>query len=368
MKIKRAYKFRFYPDSEEATMLSRTFGCRRFIFNWGLERRQKSYAEGNPSNYNKDAAALSLLKKDPEKQWLKEVSSVALQQALKDLDKAYEAFFAKRAKFPQFKRKEGKQSFRLMQNGFTYSLGRLQLAKMSRPLKVVWSRPFKGEPSQVTVSRDTAGHYFVSLLVEEEAKPLPPSSRGEAIDLGLSTFATFSSDRPAVAPPRFLKTLLDRVRRLSRKKKGSKNRAKARARLARLHARIADCRNDFLHKLSTTLVRENQALYVESLKVANLMKNSRLARAIGDAAWGEFLRQLEYKCAWYGRYIWQAPPMFPSSKRCSACGFKLKTLPLSVREWTCPECGTIHDRDKNAALNLEMEGTLALRTAGHAGF
>jgi putative transposase len=258
-----------------------------------------------------------------------------------------------------------------MKNGFTFAAGRLQLAKMKAPLDVKWSRQLPGHPSQVTVSKDAAGRYFVSLLVEEDVAPLPRSSRGEAIDLGLSTFATFSSDRPSVAPPRFLKTLLDRVRRLSRslsrKQKGSKNRAKARRRLARMHARIADCRNDFLHKLSTTLVRENQALYVESLKVVNMMKNSRLARAIGDAAWGEFLRQLEYKCEWYARYLWQAPVMFPSSKRCSACGFKLKKLPLSVREWTCPDCGTIHDRDKNAASNLELEGKLAFSTAGHAG-
>jgi putative transposase len=371
MKILRTYRYRFYPDAVEAVQVARTFGCRRFIFNWALDRRQKCYAAGEPSNYNKDSAALTSLKKDPERKWLKEVSSVALQQALKDLDDAYQNFFSKKSAFPRFKRKEGWQSFRLMKNAFTYSPGKLQLAKMGKPLNVVWTRPFKGVPSQVTVSRDSAGRYFVSLLVEEDVKSFVANGKCEGIDLGLSTFATFSSARPSVAPSRFLKTLLERVRRLSRalsrKHKASKNRAKARKRLARLHARIADCRNDFLHKLSTTLVRENQALFVESLKVVNLMKNSRLARAIGDAAWGEFLRQLEYKCEWYGRYLWQAPSNFPSSKRCSACGFKLKVLPLSVRKWTCPECGVMHDRDKNAASNLLNEGLLVFSTAGHAG-
>ena len=323
-----------------------------------------------PTPYQDDSSALTLLKKEPAYAWLNDVSSVALQQEVRHLDSAFKNLFSGRSRFPRFKRKQAAQSFSLMRNAFTFHDGKLTLAKMKDPLDVRWSRELPGAPSSVTVSRDAAGRHFVSLLCKVEVSELPKSDKATAFDLGLSSFLTFADDRPPVAPPKLLAKLLHRVRRLSRalsrKTKGSKNRSKARERLAGLHARIRDRRSDFLHKLSTGLIRENQAASAETLSIRGMMK-SRLARSIGDAAWGELLRQLAYKASWYGRTFWQAPRSLASSKTCKDCGFKLKALALSTRSWVCADCGSMHDRDKNAARNILAAGIRATSTAGRAG-
>ena len=349
--------------------MAQHFGCVRFVYNYMLARRQQRHQDGQRSSYGDDAAALTLLKRAPGYEWLRDVSIVALQASLQHLDTAYRNFFARRTKFPRFKRKHAAQSYSLMRNGFTLREGQLTLAKMKEPLDVRWSRALPGVPSSVTVSRDPAGRYFVSLLCEEDIAAHRLTDKVVAGDLGLSTFLTFADQRPSIEPPKFLAEMLHRVRRLSqalsRKAKGSKNRDKARRRLARLHARVADARKDFLHKLSTQLIRENQAVFMEDLCIKGLMRTN-LARSIGDAAWGELLRQLAYKAKWYGRTYWQADRYFASSRTCHACGFKLRALPLSVREWTCPECGEILDRDKNAAKNILAAGLIATATAGRA--
>ncbi|MNR71415.1 putative transposase [compost metagenome] len=367
--VKRAYKFRFYPTPAQRVTLAQHFGCTRFVYNHMLARRQQRRAEGLSSSYNDDAAALTLLKREPKFEWLKEVSIVALQAAVRNLDTAYKNFFARRARFPVYKRKQASQSYTLMRNGFTLREGKLTLAKMKEPLDVRWSRALPGVPSSLTVSRDAGGRYFVSLLCEVEVEPLPASVSVTAFDLGLSAYLTFP-DGTTVAPPKFLAQLLRRVRHLSqalsRKEKGSSNRAKARTRLAQLHNRVADMRRDFLHKLSTGLIRENQAVFAETLSIKGLLR-TRLARGISDAAWSELLRQLAYKAQWYGRTFWQAPRNFASSKTCSECGFKLQTLTLSMRSWTCPGCASSHDRDANAARNLLAAGISATSTAGRAG-
>ncbi|QQX88945.1 transposase [Cupriavidus necator] len=370
MYVKRAYRFRFYPTLAHEPVFSQHFGCVRFVSNHMLARRQQRYTDKQPTSYKDDSSALTLLKKDPAYAWLNDVSSVALQQALRHLDSAFKNFFSGRARFPRFKRKQAAQSFTLMRNAFTLRNGKLTLAKMKEPLDVRWSRELPCEPSSVTVSRDAVGRYFVSLLCEMEVSALPESDKTTAFDLGLSSFLTFADDRSPVAPQKFLAKLLHRVRplsrALSRKINGSKSRAKARERLARLHARIRDMRRDFLHKLSTGLIRESQAVFAETLSIRGMLK-SRLARSIGDAAWGELLRQLAYKASWYGRTFWQAPRTFASSKTCSDCGFKLKALALSTRSWICPDCGSIHERDKNAARNILAAGIQATSTAGRAG-
>ena len=351
-------------------MLSQHFGCVRFVSNHMLACRQQRYRDKQPTSYQDDSSALNLLKKEPAYAWLNDVSSVALQQAVRHLDSAFKNLFSGRSRFPRFKRKQAAQSFSLMRNAFTLRDGKLPLAKMKEPLDVLWSRKLPCAPSSVTVSRDAAGRYFVSLLCEVEGFALPKNDKATAFDLGLASFLTFADDRPSVFPPKFLAKLLHRVRwlsrALSRKTNGSKNRAKARKRLARLHARIRDRRSDFLHKLSTGLIRENQAVFAETLSIRGMVK-SRLARSIGDAAWGELLRQLAYKASWYGRTFWQAPRSLASSKTCSDCGFKLKVLALSMRSWSCPECGSVHDRDKNAARKILAAGIQATSTAGCAG-
>ncbi|MFM0033996.1 RNA-guided endonuclease TnpB family protein [Paraburkholderia strydomiana] len=369
MPVKRAFRFPFYPTAEQEQQLAQHFGCVRFVYNHMLARREQRYKDGLKSSYVDDAAALTALKQTPGCVWLREVSIVALQASLRHLETAYKNFFAHRAGFPRFKCKRAAQSYSLMRNGFTLRGGKLTLAKMAAPLDVRWSRQLPGTPSSLTVSRDAAGRYFVSLLCDDEVAPLPVSDKVIAADLGLTHFLTFADDQPPLSPPKFLAELLHRVRRLSRalsrKQQGSKNRNRARQRLARLHARIADSRKDFLHKLSTQLIRENQAVFMEDLCIKGMMR-SHLARSIGDAAWSELLRQLAYKAAWYGRTYWQVDRFFASSKTCHACGFKHKSLPLNIRQWACPACGEIHDRDRNAARNILTAGLLATRTAGRA--
>ncbi len=367
--VKRAFKYRFYPTDEQAAELSRTFGCVRLVYNRALEERTRAwYGEQRRISYVQSSAALTEWKKTAELAFLSDVSSVPLQQALRHLQTAFGNFFARRAKYPRYKsRKTSRASAEYTRSAFTWREGRLTLAKTAEPLDIRWSRPLPegAEPTTVTVSRDAAGRWFVSLLVEDTIVPAPVTSAAVGLDAGVTSLVTLSTGEK-IANPRHGRRdrarLAKAQRELSRKAKGSANREKARRKVARVHARIADRRRDFLHKLTTRLVRENQTVVIEDLTVRNLLKNGRLARAISDAAWTDLRMMLEYKCAWYGRELVTVDRWFPSSKLCGACGTVREKLRLNVREWTC-DCGAVHDRDVNAARNILAAG-LAVSACG----
>jgi len=369
--IKRAYRFRFYPTPEQKLILARTFGCARFAYNHMLRLRTDAWFQRQERiGYHETSAALTKLKREPEFAWLNEVSSVPVQQALRHLQTAFANFFAKRARYPSFKRKDGPQSAEYTTSAFKWDGGVLKLAKMDAPLTVRWSRslPKGATPTTVTVSRDTAGRYFVSILCDDTVSTKRKAEGRVGIDLGLTHFAILSTGEKIAAPNTFRNNeakLAKLQRRLAKKTRGSARRAKAKLKVARLHAKIADSRRDFLHKLSTRLINENQVIAVESLSVSNMQKNRCLSKSIGDASWSEFVRQLEYKAHWYGRTLVGIDRWYPSSKRCSDCGHTVAMMPLNVREWTCPECGSIHDRDVNAARNVLAAG-LAVSAHGES--
>lgn len=362
--IKRAYKYRFYPTNEQAELLAQTFGCVRFVYNSILRWRIDAfYQRKEKIGYVGASARLTEIKKDPELAFLSDVSCVPLQQCLRHQQTAFKNFFEGRAKYPKFKSKRHRQSAEFTRSAFTYRDGKLYLAKSKTPLDIRWSRALPSEPSTVTVSMDSAGRYFVSCLCDFEPIKLPVTPSVIGIDLGLKDlFITDKGER--VGNPRhtakYAARLAKAQRRLSKKKLGSKNRAKARQKVAKIHAKISDCRQDNLHKLSRRLINENQVICVESLKVKNMLRNPRLSKAIADAGWGEFVHQLAYKAEWAGRSLVAIDQWFPSSKRCSDCGHTLTSLPLSVRKWVCPECGTHHDRDQNAAINIKAAGLAVL--------
>jgi putative transposase len=364
----RAFRYRFEPTAEQAAHLSRTFGCVRFVWNHALGERQRAYSvEGRSVSYAETDRMLTALKADPDHAWLREVSSVPLQQTLRHLQGAYAAFFAKRSRYPRFKRKHAcRNSAQFTRSGFSLRDGELRLAKLNEPLAIRWSRrlPEGVEPSSVTVNRDAAGRWFVSILVDDPTvKTLPPIKGKVGIDVGITSLLALSTGEKIANPRherRDREKLAKAQRKLSRKCKGSANREKARQKVARVHARIADRRKDHLHKLTTKLVHENQVLAIEDLKVRSMLSNHTLARAISDASWGEFRRMLEYKADWYGRTVVAIDRWYPSSKICSACGKAATTMPLSVREWTCSGCGTLHDRDVNAAINILSAGLAAI--------
>ncbi|MGW3432074.1 RNA-guided endonuclease InsQ/TnpB family protein [Streptomyces melanosporofaciens] len=367
--VKRAFRYRFYPTDEQAAELSRTFGCVRLVYNKALDERTRAwYGEQRRISYVQSSAALTEWKKNGELAFLAEVSSVPLQQALRHLQTAFGNFFARRAKYPRYKsRKTSRASAEYTRSAFTWRDGLLTLAKTAGPLDIRWSRPLPegAEPTTVTVSRDAAGRWFVSLLVEDTIAPAPATKAAVGLDAGVTSLVTLSTGEKIANPRherRDRKRLAKAQRELSRKAKGSANREKARRRVAGVHARIADRRRDVLHKLSTRLVRENQTVVIEDLTVRNLLKNGKLARAISDAAWTDLRMMLEYKCAWYGRELVTVDRWFPSSKLCGACGTVRGKLPLNIREWTC-ECGAVHDRDVNAARNILAAG-LAVSACG----
>ncbi|GAA0376555.1 RNA-guided endonuclease TnpB family protein [Streptomyces blastmyceticus] len=368
--VKRAFKYRFYPTDAQAAELSRTFGCVRKVYNLALAARTEAWARQERVNYNATSAMLTMWKKTEELAYLSEVSSVPLQQTLRHLQGAFTNFFAKRARYPRFKsKKNSRASAEYTRSAFTFRDGHLTLAKMTEPLDIVWSRPLPegARPTMVTASRDAAGRWFVSMLCEDPAvKPLPSTGTAVGIDAGLDHLLTLSTGEK-IANPRHERRdrarLAKAQRALAKKAKGSANRARARRRVARIHARIADRRRDYLHKLTTRLVRENQTLVIEDLTVRNMVKNGSLARAISDAAWSQFRSLLEYKAAWYGRDVVVVDRFFPSSRLCSTCGALREKMPLSVRTWTCGNCGATHDRDENAARNLKAAG-LAVTVCG----
>jgi putative transposase len=361
-RVKRAFKFRFYPTEAQAAELARTFGCVRKVYNLALAARSEAWTlRRERVNYNATSAMLTAWKKSDELAFLKEVSAVPLQQCLRHLQIAFTNFFAKRAGHPRFKsKKRSRRSAEYTTSGFRYRDGLLTLAKMAEPLNVVWSRPLPDgvAPSTVTVSQDAAGRWFVSLLCDDLIEPTAATGL-VGVDAGIDSLFTLSTGEK-VANPRHERVghaqLARAQRTLSRKAKGDgANRAKARLKVARAYARIADRRRDYLHKLTSRLVRDNQTIVIEELAVRNMVRNRSLARAISDAAWRQFREMLEYKARWHGRNLIVVDRWFPSSKLCSTCGVLVERLPLNVRTWVC-RCGTTHDRDINAARNILAEG------------
>jgi putative transposase len=366
----KAYRYRFYPTEEQEQLLRRTLGCVRLVYNKALHVRTESWYERQERvDYKQTSGMLTQWKKQEDLKFLNEVSSVPLQQGLRNLQKAFANFWASRAKYPNFRKKRSGGSAEFTRAAFRWKDGRVWLAKCTEPLPIRWSRtlPKGSEPSTVTVKLDASGRWFVSLLIEDRTvEPLPKTDKAVGIDVGITSLIA-TSDGEKITNPKHFKRLRYKLRRaqkaLSRKAKGSNNRERARRQVARIQAAIADSRKDFLHKLTTRLVRENQTIAVEDLVVKNMLKNHKLAQAIADASWSELVRQLEYKCQWYGRTLVRIDRWFPSSKRCGKCGHIVEKMPLNVREWDCPECGTHHDRDINAAQNIKAAG-LAVTVCG----
>jgi len=369
MIVNRSYRYRIYPNRVQREAFAKQFGCCRFVYNYFLRQRIDYYAvhkvgEGKKSlTYVDTSALLTQLKRPPEYIWLNEGNAQALQQSLRDLDKAYNNFFNKRAQFPKFKKKSNRQSFRVPQ-GFSLCDGWLHLPKLA-PIKIVLHRPIEGTAKHVTITTTPAGAYYASFCCEYEIPEPEYKGATIGIDLGVKDFLV-TSEGEHVAAPKHLRQAEKRLhrlqRKLSRRTKGSRGREKARIAVAKQHDKVANRRADFLHKLSRRMVDENQVICAESLNVKGMLANHRLAKSISDCGWSEYLRQVKYKGAWFGCDLLYCDRFFPSSKRCHDCGYILNSLPLSVRGWTCPACGTIHDRDENAARNIKT-----FCTAGTAG-
>jgi putative transposase len=367
--MQKAFKYRFYPTSEQESLLRRTMGCTRLVYNRALAARTEAwYGEQKRVGYIESSAMLTQWKKQEDLDFLSEVSCVPLQQGLRHLQTAFSNFFAGRAQYPSFKKKRNGGSAEFTKSAFKFKDGQVFLAKSSEALNIRWSRllPAGAEPSTITVKLSPAGRWSVSLLVDVEIEPLPESPHDIGIDLGVTSLVALSTGEK-IANPRGFPAKRAKLKKctqaLSRKQKGSNNRYKARFKVAKVHQEISDARLDFLHKLTTRLVRENQTIAVEDLAVKNMVKNRKLALSISDASWGELVRQLEYKCGWYGRNFVKIDRWFPSSKRCAECGHIVEKLPLHIREWDCPKCGTHHDRDVNAAKNILAAG-LAVKVCG----
>jgi putative transposase len=367
--MQKAYRYSFYPTTEQESLLRRTMGCVRLVYNKALDARTSGWYERQERiDYVQTSAMLTGWKQEEDLEFLNEVSSVPLQQGLRNLQKAFGNFWAGRAKYPNFKKKHQGGSAEFTKAGFRWKDGQVFLAKCTEALPIRWSRdlPSDCEPSTITIKMSACGRWFASLLVDTNIAQLPKTDKSIGLDVGItSLIATSNGDK--VANPKHFKQLRKKLKRiqkaLSRKQKGSNNRDKARLQVARVHAQITDARKDFLHKLTTQLVRENQTIVVEDLAIKNMVKNHKLALAISDASWGELIRQLAYKCEWYGRELIKIDRWFPSSKRCGNCGHIVDKLPLNIREWECPKCGINHDRDINAANNILAAG-LAVSVCG----
>ena len=362
--IQKAYKFRIYPNAEQRQNLVQTMGSARFVYNWALAQRKEAYANGIKLKNNDVSQMLTQLKKQTETEWLNNVSSVCLQQSLANLDAAYQNFFKGRASFPCFKKKSDKQAAKYVKSAFTFSGGKLKLAKHKQPIKMKQSRTFTGEITSLVVSKTCDDKFFVSLLVKEQYNSKPARSAKQlGIDLGIKDFATYS-DGTKVANPNHYRKSLRKLKKLqqalSKKQRGSGNYKKLKLRIARLHASVSNKRTDFLQKLSTQIINENQVICVEDLKVSKMLKNKRIAKLAGSLGWNSFVNMISYKCSWNDRTFIKIDQFYPSSKTCHVCGFVKNDLKLHHRSWCCPQCGTNHDRDVNAAMNILAVGLTAV--------
>jgi putative transposase len=375
--ILRAYKYRIYPTKEQEVFLVKHFGCSRWVYNYALDKKIKTYQTTKKSlsrfTIQKD---LPELKKAEETKWLKEVNSQSLQASLENLDKAFTKFFRDKKGFPKFKSKHNnRQSFSVPQNGIVdFETNTISLPKFTKPIKCKLHRRFEGKSKTVTISKTPTGKYFVSVLVEvnEEIPELKPIDENKAIgiDLGIKTFAVLSNGEE-IQNPKHLRSALKRLkrqqRRVSKKVKGSNNRIKAVKRLAELHEKVSNKRNDFLHKTTSKLVSDHDTICLETLKASNMVKNHRLAQALSDISIGRFNEILEYKARWNGVNILRIGQFEPSSRMCT-CGVVNKELKLSDREWVCQSCGEMHDRDQLAANNVKRFAFVKNNTGGTPGF
>jgi putative transposase len=368
--IRRVYRFRLEPTSEQEKRFQQFAGARRFIWNWALQQRHEYYQQTGKTLPDKELSArLTVLKKQPETAWLRDVDSQLLQQVLLDLQQAFVNFSKRRARFPRFKsRKRDSVRFRIPQRVHVAD-GRVQVPKIG-PVRVRVSRPVEGQTKSATFKKDACGHWCVSLVSETHMPvvvlqlPVPEHSVG--LDLGLKD-AVVPSTGPRIPAPRFYRRAARKLRRaqrtVSRRQKGSRNTAKARAKVARVQQHVANQRADFTHKLSTKLIKNHQAVCIEDLNVKGLAR-TKLAKSVHDAGMGLVRRQLEYKGRWYGVHVVVVDRFYPSTQLCHVCGFKNEALTLADRTWQCPICGTMHDRDINAALNIRDEG-LRLLAVGY---
>ena len=377
--ILKAYKYRIYPTNEQRTLLHKTFGCARFIYNWGLALRIKKFQEEKVSINSIDLCLLlTELKKEKTTEWLGEVCAQSLQAALRNLDNAYTRFFREKKGFPKFKKKSGHQSFQCPQHSkVDFANNTISIVKIKN-IKAVFDRKFEGKVKTVTISKTPTNKYYASVLVETPDNPKlkvePVFDKAIGVDLGLKHFAILSTGEK-IENPKHLQKSMKQLRRLSKKltkkkDKTSKRREKARLKLARLHEKVSNQRNDFLHKLSTRLIRENQSICLEALNIAGMLKNHCLAHSISSASWSRFIEMLKYKAEWYGVNILQIGRFEPSSKMCS-CGHINNALKLDDRNWTCEKCNTTHDRDILAANNIKNfafnEQSLIENLGNHGG-
>lgn len=372
--MKSRYQYRIYPSEQQRKDLAKLFGCVRVVWNDALALCKKS--EKLPSNGDLQKICITQAKKTQEREWLSEVSNIPLQQSLADLGVAWNNFFAsikgkrkgKKVNPPKFKKRTNRQSARFRKGGFSIKAAKVFLAKIGC-IKTKWSRPLPSEPSSVTVIKDTAGRYFLSFVVEVQPETKLASNPAVGIDLGIKVFAALSTGE-RVASPSYSK--LDRKirrsqRKLSRRSKTSKRRERMRLKVAKLKAKLRDIRKDFLHKLSTKVINENQVIALEDLNVSGLLKNRKLSRTISSAGWREFRTMCESKSEKFGREFVVISRWEPTSQVCSDCGYRWGKLDLSVREIVCMNCGTLHDRDDNASKNIEQVGVGHIHDSKWAG-
>jgi putative transposase len=355
--IHKAFRYRIYPTTEQKFFLERHFGCCRFVYNYFLALRSEKW-----KNEQVRISGFDCKKMLPDVKcqfpWLTKVNSQSLQYAVLNLESAYRRFFKRLGQYPKFHKKHSRQAFAIPQN-FVLGGGNLRLPKLQSPIRVKQHRPLGGSPKNLTIIKESSGKYYVSVVCECEPHPLPVVESSVGVDLGLKNLAVLSTGQK-IGHPKWLrqseKRLIRIQRRLSHKVKGSKNRQKARLLVARLHERIKNQRQDFLHKLSHQLINENQVVSIEGLRVRNMVRNRQLAKSISDSGWSELARQIHYKAEWSGRTVKIIDTFTPTSTPCSECGYINKDLTLSQRVWVCPECLVVHDRDHNASVNIEVIG------------